>query len=830
MTEEVNIAVLGDLNWETVFVPVSYDHVDQDERATFGLEQSAQWQRIHFLGGAWQLEHMIKSALEFALSCNDETPESEEVPSGDSKSGDSRSQDTEEDDVIVSGKYKFKVFGVPMVSDEAKGGPRQSVLPEYAVAVRPYPVSTRDEETSVYRIHRRIGWIESGYLSGQAQGKRVEVIDWKSRRIELIENLKKRMKQAISIIQQRKIKPDLVVLNDRNNGFRSAADDKSLDELLESKPHLIWQRSGPLGQLESESDPIWKIVSKHELWSNTIFVCNHECLRDAGINVRFDSSFETMLTALLTQSENHPLLKQLMQFRHLVVRFDVGVLHIQRKEKMPSQFETIDVHFRNFAIDERDARIWGAIDGSTLLLVSTLAHEIARMKSEGIDPMVDIERALDWSVYLGLLHFRRGYGLWERRRSYHWKDPYQEIFRIAESRRDRDAEQQLTVQYPNDPKRLVFKERLEDEFRIARLVIPKSLLEKRKVEEGLLKWSRVELLDDDPIELSKLCRIMVRRGLRSVMISEHAYDISGKPTGYWEPSIKCPYGEFGKITTCDCEELDRFFNIKYLMEKYLQKAEWEKPLSIAVFGPPGSGKNFTIKQIVRSVSREAAESTKVFNLSHFDKLEDLWRALQQVRDMALTGATPLVIFDEFDTRYKSNELGWLGHFLAPMQDGQFYDGQALYRIGKAIFVFAGGISQTFSSFSELASQKVAEKAPDFVSRLRGHLDIKSISTDSDKVSNGLQFRRAILLRSLLKTHHAEIFDDSTKLARIDDGILNAFLKVKAFKHGVRSMEAILDMSRSSDNHRFQKSSLPSADQLEMHVSQQEFINLVNELA
>jgi len=42
-------------------------------------------------------------------------------------------------------------------------------------------------------------------------------------------------------------------------------------------------------------------------------------------------------------------------------------------------------------------------------------------------------------------------------------------------------------------------------------------------------------------------------------------------------------------------------------------------------------------------------------------------AFHQVRDLALSGRTPVVFWDEFDSR----ELLWLQYLLAPMQDGRF---------------------------------------------------------------------------------------------------------------------------------------------------------------
>ena len=81
----------------------------------------------------------------------------------------------------------------------------------------------------------------------------------------------------------------------------------------------------------------------------------------------------------------------------------------------------------------------------------------------------------------------------------------------------------------------------------------------------------------------------------------------------------------------------------------------------------------------------------------------------------------MIIFDEFDTKLGGEHLGWLKYFLAPMQDGQFKAGDLIYRIVRAIFVFIGGTSYTFSKFLGKGNEDPefrAAKGPDFVSRLR----------------------------------------------------------------------------------------------------------------
>ena len=63
---------------------------------------------------------------------------------------------------------------------------------------------------------------------------------------------------------------------------------------------------------------------------------------------------------------------------------------------------------------------------------------------------------------------------------------------------------------------------------------------------------------------------------------------------------------------------------------------------------------------------------------------------------------------------------------------------------------------------------------------------------------------------------------------IDEGVLRAFLHADAFRHGARSMEAIVDMSTLTGKASYERSSLPARSQLEMHVDAEAFLALVAE--
>ena len=294
-----------------------------------------------------------------------------------------------------------------------------------------------------------------------------------------------------------------------------------------------------------------------------------------------------------------------------------------------------------------------------------------------------------------------------------------------------------------------------------------------------------------------------------------------------------PRGQFGDLLTVDRHVIEAFRAIRELMEQYCRLDRTEQPLSIAVFGPPGSGKSFGVTQVATSLLPGRVKKLE-FNLSQLGSPDDLIDALHQVRDTSLTGKIPLVFWDEFDTPLDGQALGWLRYFLAPMQDGAFRQGQIVHPIGRAVFVFAGGTAAAISEFGHNLSeeQRRAAKQPDFVSRLRGYLDVLGPNPRPAAGDPGTDrfypLRRALLLQSMLRRKAPALIRrrDGQEVLSLDPGVLQAFLEVPDYRHGARSMEAIIEMSQLTGSSSYQRSCLPSEAQLDLHVDGRRFLALV----
>ncbi|EKJ74201.1 hypothetical protein FPSE_05498 [Fusarium pseudograminearum CS3096] len=312
-----------------------------------------------------------------------------------------------------------------------------------------------------------------------------------------------------------------------------------------------------------------------------------------------------------------------------------------------------------------------------------------------------------------------------------------------------------------------------------------------------------------------------------------------------------PTAQYGPLVTADRSEIEGFRSVEVVIKQYLD-GDVQKPLSIAVFGQPGSGKSFGVKKVIDAVINDKKQKPIEANLSQFVDYKDLLSIFDSVRDMSSkSNHVPVVLFDEFDSPFGSKALGWLKYFLAPMQDNQYLHKGTMRSLGRAIFVFIGGTSSSFEEFSQVGGvvrpaqapvtgaaggnsdgdhdemeryEKQAKK-PDFISRLSAHVNVAGpnppkrdnpfVNVDDDKM---VIMRRAMLLRSLLETR----LDLMKKAIQVDETLLMALLKHERFPHGSRSLELILQSSRVSSGQKLQPSALPPDSQLAMHLNLVEY--------
>jgi len=289
----------------------------------------------------------------------------------------------------------------------------------------------------------------------------------------------------------------------------------------------------------------------------------------------------------------------------------------------------------------------------------------------------------------------------------------------------------------------------------------------------------------------------------------------------------------GRLTVVERREIEGIRAVQRMIQDHVGKTVRDRPLSIAVFGPPGSGKSTAVNKIIEELKAdtESVPTKKLtFNLSGYTSVDQLNKAFQKIAEAGIIKdeqgrpAVPIAFFDEFDSDFNDLSRGWLKYFLSPMEDGKYGGKEGL---SSAIFVFAGGTSSTFEEFC-LADRSgsdeswvnfVQAKGPDFVSRLRGHINVVGIDpTGAD--DDSYLIRRAIAIRWLL-AQQQNLTDGEQ--ARIDGGILHALLNAQSYKHGARSVRMLLEMC-TGRKHWIAMSEAPPIHQLNMQVDGKAFVN------
>lgn len=584
--------------------------------------------------------------------------------------------------------------------------------------------------------------------------------------------------------------------------------DGLLGSLLEGKlrsdpPWIIWkdrqlgQRRSMIAALEGKNDGPAGDDSTEELYKRAIAIVGVDVLRCGSHPIAPGQSWETTARDVLNAVKSH---SELSRFPYVIISLTNSGALLAIKDTRASTWRVVLV------IDpaERDGT-WttsyeGRMVGSTTCLVATVTTSLAKhIGSAGSSGAPGLDDALVVAVHDGLQRMRllhyTGYFDDEPDSTKTWVSPNGTHDRVNPTTRSlTESVDKIAAQLPT-----------------ATMVRVEA--DGKEVLSGA--WS---IVASSPRSVEK-----VPRQVDSASIPRHIVLLGPR-----RALELVPRAAYGKLLTTDPREIDALAAIDTLLRSYAQNPG-DTPLSIAVFGQPGSGKSFGVKQIVEHIGDPLSRTAKTFNLSQLSAPEMLVGALHQVRDIGLTGKIPVIFWDEFDTALGGTTLGWLRYFLAPMQDGEFQEGQVTHPIGRAIFIFAGGTCTNMAEFWPDDEEQRVKLAPykvrDFVSRLRGFLEVPGMNA-AGKEPPGLHLmiRRALILHQHLKKME-NIVDGSG--VRIADGVLKAFLEVREYKHGARSIEAIIRMSTLRGARRFTASCMPSRAQLDMHVSADEFLALVS---
>ncbi len=594
---------------------------------------------------------------------------------------------------------------------------------------------------------------------------------------------------------------DVLILDDANFNFR----DCNVEPLVKTAQWIILKTVAPI-----PDGAIWKVLSGYK--EKLVVVISAEDLRQGGMRRNGEKcngmmisraiSWERTCRDVMWELEYNPEFQELSQLAHIFVLFpNDGVIYrsLMREEKSPlcnTQLIFDPKVLEGGWIEQ----LKGEMAGYGNCFIAALVHKLVWLQPLNPDRKTEKEKKRkEYQVNRETLVMASKIGLHAMR----------ELFKVG---------------YQNT----------SDETDIVSLRFPIEHLSKILTLEATPAETRASFYDveiNPPRNNHDSAAQTILEFKYYGSLIEEAKKIVHK--GIDNAPKGVPVGAYGKLKTVDRWEIESYNSVRNLIAEYLRGSN-AKPLSIAVFGPPGSGKSFGVVQISKSIANSNLIEIEdvTFNLSQFSDTHDLIAAFHRIRDIGLKGKIPLVFWDEFDSSFGNQELFWLKFFLSPMQDGTFSEGEVNHWIGRCIFVFAGGTQHAFKKFNERAetSNFKSAKGPDFVSRLQGFLDISGI--DPRKLPDGspdpkdktYPIRRAIVIYNLLPK---ELRSDG-KL-HVDPGVLNAFLETRTYRNGVRSMSTILQMCRLHGATQFDRSALPTEVQLDAHVDAQDFMRIVHRL-
>jgi len=569
-------------------------------------------------------------------------------------------------------------------------------------------------------------------------------------------------------------KPNMIIIDDAGMDFGSFINKEAWPLELQIDKHkkasaslVIYKMSGKPGQSE-----LWKSLKTYSK-DILITIVSINDLRKNEVKISSGISWEQTALDLVYELKNNVHIRELLNSKYLIITFQTeGAVFVINHGKGNFEYNLI---FDPFHLEGE----WtNAHEGSVIGQMSCFTAALAAKLNFKATPGKHFE--LLNAIKAGLSSVRQFCLSGYERTSFGIELPYQEINEVILENEYKYSS--AFIPSPQDS-----QEFLKNKWTI--------ILNNYKTSEHSFDYERYSIFD--------LARNVVMKGKKVLE--------------------NIPSGSFGNLFTVDRSEIESLRNLKKLMENYVSFDKGKKPLSIAVFGPPGSGKSFAVKEIARGVMGTRVPILE-FNLSQFGGTEDLIGAFHQVRDEAIKGSIPVVFWDEFD----SQEYRWLQYLLAPMQDGAIQEGQVTHPIGKCIFVFAGGTSKTMETFGPAKNeeQKLKEfqlkKGPDFISRLHGFLNVLGPNKrqifnkpdgiwEDDETDLFYPIRRALFIRAMMGLYGNEFLD-------LDWGLMNALLKVDTYKNGARSLEQLLtQLKRNSKGTKILRSHLPANNMLELFV-------------
>jgi ATPase family associated with various cellular activities (AAA) len=645
------------------------------------------------------------------------------------------------------------------------------------------------QQEAAWRVTRYLGFSidDPGWMPGSGKSLEPTVIDFQRRPV-------------FSPLAR----PVVVLIDDAGNGFRHARSSiawKAIEAAAHYTPTLILKLGQPLPHTtDLKHEDLWSFLGnlRRKFHKRAVLLAADD-LRRENVDISHRLSWDRTLEDVMRELANSDsLLAKLARFGDIIIRFGLDGAVVIR-ESSPLRGTRLDLICDPARIEgdtERD--IWAIYDPSRPTFVSgtqaafAVALTIHLLKHVSSWPIIEAVTA----------------GLSAAERLYH-----RGLIAVSESRSKPPLfDYDYTVFDTQSPG--VSLVGLDSKSRFLSYGVDLRISNMKPTRKTLARFPQINLLRASHPDLLQLAKGYVREGIAAF--------------------ARVPTLRVGELVTADRSEIESYRSIANLIDNHVTRSRRTRPLSIAVFGPPGAGKTFGITQIAKAIGGEHVEIIEV-NVAQFTDHRDLIGAFHLARDKVIMGKIPLVFFDEFDTSLNGAPFGWLKYFLAPMQDARFNDGSRLHAIDRAMFVFAGGSRKSYRAFSDPKAREnrkqdlAAEKRPDFASRLHGYIDIRGPNPTSPRDDVTYIIRRAIILRQKLLAYGPGLFKErgGGGILSIAEPVLDAFLGVPHYRHGARSIEALILMSGITPAiEYFEQTMVPHREQLDLHVDGATFERLL----
>lgn len=251
-------------------------------------------------------------------------------------------------------------------------------------------------------------------------------------------------------------------------------------------------------------------------------------------------------------------------------------------------------------------------------------------------------------------------------------------------------------------------------------------------------------------------------------------------------------GEYVTLDWQHIQQIERLITVT--IPAYIKDPSLKRPLNIAMYEEPGSGKSHFVECLARRMN-EYNVGEVTFNMSGLESIEDFERPLEAVRNLKVVDKLPLLFLDEFDSDDRN-----YARLLPLLWDGELQVGHRDLKLGKAVIILAASGSHIEKVMKKSKGMQKTiganhAKLTDLLSRINGgELQIPGLDDTGD--GRDRRVDKICLSISLLEARFG------SDLELVPWSILR-FIAHSKFRYGVRSIVHLVDLIPASDSIKHQ---------------------------